>query len=523
MTNLKFQISNFKASLRLGALALMALLPCSLHAQIVTCTVVVTNTAGVAYGNTFSVNGAVRTWTNNVTSANNQLLIAGTIGGAATNLFFAYAAVPAPNVSVRMVGTNTVVFQGQNAAALAVLTNGFSYWCTLTFATQGLAGNWTVFRGNAAIVGLDELTNTANGIESFIASSAVTTAIPTNAKAMALFAPATAVAGFITGTAASNSFITGVTATNNFVQFSENNLYQAVTNHYELDYGAGLVPRWLINAGFDNLYDPGGVNGISIGTGAATFSEANNIAPNQTYTGGSSLLTGSVASNYFVPLSGGVAIPSYLGNGSALPQAILTRSGWQVFANGGTVTSIGVIGDSVTSGATPLGSPVTTAGSITLQPATANANMFVAGPASGSTAPLTQRAMVAADMAGLLSPQAFGTWTAFSAVTNFVFDFTSYDSAVIAGTGDVHFSYATNGPRWLTVTILGNADGTVRLISWPTNMITLNTTGLIPVAATNWGMLLTNNGPYRVAQLVVGARVNNPPDTNVILSALISP
>jgi hypothetical protein len=64
----------------------------------------------------------------------------------------------------------------------------------------------------------------------------------------------------------------------------------------------------------------------------------------------------------------------------------------------GSVTSVGLTGDGVCLASSVTGSPVTSSGTLAPATATANANTVVAGPASGSAAPMTQRNLVAADL-----------------------------------------------------------------------------------------------------------------------------
>jgi hypothetical protein len=75
--------------------------------QIVTATVTITNVAGTVAGETISVNGTSRLWTNAVSAV--QVVTNGTISGAASNLFSAYAQFPEANLVVSHPTSNTVV------------------------------------------------------------------------------------------------------------------------------------------------------------------------------------------------------------------------------------------------------------------------------------------------------------------------------------------------------------------------------------------------------------------------------
>jgi len=72
-------------------------------------------------------------------------------------------------------------------------------------------------------------------------------------------------------------------------------------------------------------------------------------------------------------------------NSSVIPNAL------------GTVTSVTVTGDGITSSATP-SSAITTTGTLPISPATASSNNFPAGPISGVAATLTQRPLTNSDV-----------------------------------------------------------------------------------------------------------------------------
>ena len=161
----------------------------SSRAQLITAIVTVTNTAGTSNGKTISVNGVLRTWTNNVTSANNQIAVTNSIGAAATNLFNAYIIYPAPNMTVQRSGTNGILLQSYNGFANVVALS--SGWATVTYTTNTVT-NMTVFRGFYNQVGPYEQTNTANGIVSYLSGAAVTSSIPYYAPALLNYASNTA-------------------------------------------------------------------------------------------------------------------------------------------------------------------------------------------------------------------------------------------------------------------------------------------------------------------------------------------
>jgi hypothetical protein len=155
--------------------------------NIVTTVVTVTNVAGTVSGETFSINGNLRTCVNLVTAANIQIQATNAMNAAATNLYLSYIMVPQANVQVRMSAANAVTFTSFPGDPLVILTNTSPVWCTLVTTTVPISGSYTAFRGFFSGVGVDEQTNTANGIVSYLGSLAVTNAIPTNAPAMSNF------------------------------------------------------------------------------------------------------------------------------------------------------------------------------------------------------------------------------------------------------------------------------------------------------------------------------------------------
>ena len=203
----------------------------SSRAQIITATVTVTNAAGTVNGDTIQVNGHLRTWTNNVTSANIQIQTTNSIGAAATNLFYAYVTFPEAQITVRLNGTNQILLQSYSGFPNTVIIG--SNWASVSFTTNSVT-NMTVFRGFYSLVGSYEQTNTANGIVSFLGSGAITNAIPVNAPAMTNYATN----GQFTSTFTTLSNLVLVQATNstNFTLSTSNSLYTeivAATNGIE--------------------------------------------------------------------------------------------------------------------------------------------------------------------------------------------------------------------------------------------------------------------------------------------------
>jgi hypothetical protein len=247
------------------------------------------------------------------------------------------------------------------------------------------------------------------------------------------------------------------------------------------------------------------------------------------YRGDGSQLTNGDATTFF---SSGLVPAQFLGTGTSNPNAVLGRDGtWHVLSGSGTVTSVGFTGDGTLFATSVSGSPVTTTGTFAPQPANASANTFIAGPTSGSAAPLSQRGIVDADINGLdpslnahkmtnasANLAAFGVQSAHDAVTNFWIDFSGAPYQQIMATADICFTIPTNGPGAVSVMIQPN--GANRNILWPTNYRTLNTNGLV-INGTNYQMTLTNGG--RVAYCSFVAYTNGPADTNVVAMLVCSP
>jgi hypothetical protein len=191
--------------------------------QIVTATVTITNNAGTVGGETISVNGILRTWTNTITAANNQILISNNTNTASTNLLLAYASYPAPQVNIFRSGSNSVSFQSFPGFPLVILTNSTgTKWASVTFFTNTIT-NMTVFRGFPLLVGNYELTNIANGIEQYFASLAVTNAVPTNAPSMTNFLP---IAAFNSQLVALSNFCVTLSVNGtNYTLTASNHLY----------------------------------------------------------------------------------------------------------------------------------------------------------------------------------------------------------------------------------------------------------------------------------------------------------
>lgn len=130
----------------------------------------------------------------------------------------------------------------------------------------------------------------------------------------------------------------------------------------------------------------------------------------------------------------------------------------------GTVTSVAAtLSLSALLSGSVSGSPVTGSGTLglTINFANQNANLFLAGPASGSAGAVTARAIVPADLPGLVS-------VAFSATPTF--DASAGKSFSIALTGDVTSSTVSNPTPGEVITFIIAQDATgSRGFVWPSN------------------------------------------------------
>ena len=170
-----------KKTLIIIALAMLAL---ASQAQVITAFVTVTNAAGATNGQTITVNGSVRTWTNNFSYPQIQVPIAGSQLLAASNLAIDFAIYPATSVSTLWNRTNTVIMQSRFGANLSVSIS--SGWGTLTTTTNG-STNSSFVRVPPSSYDLYGQTNILNGLCSWLSLTTVSTPISSNAPAFANF------------------------------------------------------------------------------------------------------------------------------------------------------------------------------------------------------------------------------------------------------------------------------------------------------------------------------------------------
>jgi hypothetical protein len=116
-------------------LALLIFAACpALAVDRITASLSFTNAAGTTNGQTITVNGNTRTWTNSVFLASSQVLTNSTASGAKTNLYNAAGLAPFSQVSLINQGSTNFDLVGNSGAALTVtLSAGYA---SVTYSTQ---------------------------------------------------------------------------------------------------------------------------------------------------------------------------------------------------------------------------------------------------------------------------------------------------------------------------------------------------------------------------------------------------
>lgn len=201
------------------------ILLCALSASAVdriTATVTITNTAGTTNGQTFTVNGNVRTFTNVVYTAVSEVLTNSTHLGSKTNLFNAISSVPFNSVTLLNLGTNQFSLIG--AAGTAMTVTPSAGYATVTYSTQlvsSMTGVRVPIAGEptgaaqtsiASLLTLGIWTYSTNAIEqsSITASNLLGT---TNAQTVAGAKQFTNTAGAFYGYVSNSTGISGTVAT----------------------------------------------------------------------------------------------------------------------------------------------------------------------------------------------------------------------------------------------------------------------------------------------------------------------
>lgn len=135
---------------------------------IVQATVTVTNAAGTTNGQTITVDGDVRTWTNAVFDASTQILTNSTVNGAAAALVQHVVAYPFTAVSAYLVSGTVIRLQGApNANLVVTLSAG---WGTVAMNTNIYTTGAVVVRVPYTDESIGNQTNIASGIAAAINS-----------------------------------------------------------------------------------------------------------------------------------------------------------------------------------------------------------------------------------------------------------------------------------------------------------------------------------------------------------------
>ena len=111
-------------------------------ANLITASVSITNAAGTTNGQTITVNGDVRTWTNSVVNSLKQVLTNATPAGAKTNLYLALGLAPFSQVTLGNLGSTNLSLSGVSGLAMAVTLS--AGWGTVTYSTQAVTSLLTV-------------------------------------------------------------------------------------------------------------------------------------------------------------------------------------------------------------------------------------------------------------------------------------------------------------------------------------------------------------------------------------------
>src|SRR5579863_3461070 len=210
-------------------------------------------------------------------------------------------------------------------------------------------------------------------------------------------------AGPATGAAAAPTFRSLVSA-----DIPSLNYVSSVTGTAPIVSSGGLTPAISITTG--NLSDStGGSDGITVtggtgvlvGTNASIAQQVANNSQNGYLSAANFTAFSTKISSISVtsPLltTGGLTPTLSIQVANSTQNGYLDSTDWNTFNNKGSVSSVTFTGDGTVLSSTP-SSPVTTTGTLTATLNTQTANTILAGPASGSAASPTFRALVRADL-----------------------------------------------------------------------------------------------------------------------------
>lgn len=114
--------------------------PAGYSADRVTAILTITN-APTTNGMGFVVNGSLRTWTNNVFNAAEQILTNNSVNGIATNLYLHLLATPPTGIAVTMTDTNKLRLDAQTGTALIL---GVTNYYEAIYSTQTVSAAYDV-------------------------------------------------------------------------------------------------------------------------------------------------------------------------------------------------------------------------------------------------------------------------------------------------------------------------------------------------------------------------------------------
>jgi hypothetical protein len=136
--------------------------------DLVTLTVAVTNAAGTTNGQTLTVNGDTRTFTNLVQVPGSQVLTNATAGNSASNLFAQLSTYPFSGLALAHAGTNGIALQAAAGAAIsATLSPG---WGTVVLTTNTLTPAVPVMIPYTTMSAVQQ-TNVASGVVALVAAN----------------------------------------------------------------------------------------------------------------------------------------------------------------------------------------------------------------------------------------------------------------------------------------------------------------------------------------------------------------
>jgi len=201
--------------------------------NIITVTITLTNAAGTTNGQTITINGGQRTWTNNAVFPQTQIPTGTNQTLATSNLFTTIVRAPVQYTFIGQTATNVLQIQSYPGQNLSVSVS--AGWATVSSFTNSLVP-MTVVRVPKSGMGAYEKTNVVNGIIDLLNDSSATTVINANAPAFSQFVNIGAIiAAFQSGSnyATFQSLIQYTNAVN--WAYDSSNYIMSVINSYNLN------------------------------------------------------------------------------------------------------------------------------------------------------------------------------------------------------------------------------------------------------------------------------------------------